>query len=402
MLWDRLESRERLKKVEIMKIYYLILLTLLVLIGFNSCSQSIHDLHFGGEKEDVLKEDTEKFRGSFYNDYESKKELESSQRHVVRDNKFFDLSPFLGNKDVQKWIRYYEGKGKYGLLQALKRGERYRPMIEAVFLDKNLPVDFYYLALIESSFIINARSHAGAVGIWQFMQATGKRYGLRVNRFVDERKDPIRASVAAASYIGDLHRVFQSWFLTLSAYSSGEGRVLRAIMTKETRDFWKLSELKALPRETRNYVPKFIAAIWVARKVEAAELAQLQGDFIAPLRGVMVSSGVNLNDIGRVAKVAIDKIKGHNPHLLQGVIPPGTSSYVLWLPKESVSSSIESAIIKLRPPKSPRSYKVKRGDNLNIIARRFGTSVKSIKRLNSMARNRINTGQIIKIPPSSS
>ncbi|MFK7823036.1 MAG: transglycosylase SLT domain-containing protein [Oligoflexales bacterium] len=339
-------------------------------------------------------------RGSFYNDYESKKEVEYLQDYEARDDKFFDLSSYLNHKEVQRWVGYYQGKGRYGLVQALKRGEKYRPMIEAIFLDKNLPVDFYYLALIESSFISNARSHAGAVGIWQFMPATGKRYGLRVNHFVDERKDPIRASVAAASYIADLHRVFQNWFLALSAYSSGEGRVLGAIMRKETRDFWRLAEQKALPRETRNYVPKFIAAIWVSRQLESSELARWKADFIEPLRGLTVSSGVSLSEISRVANVSETKVKLYNPHLKHSVIPPGTSSYVLWLPKKLVNSSLESAIVKLRPSKVSKSYKVKKGDNLHTIARRFGTNIRSIKRVNNLVRSRIYAGQVLKIPSS--
>ena len=400
MVVDCSEFRYAIKEGT-MKIDYLPLLTMLILILFSNCSQSIQDLHYGAEKEDTLSSKPNNSRGHLLSDYESKKEIESVKSNQTRDDNFFDLNPWVDNKDVQRWIKYYQGRGKYGLIGALKRGEKYRPMIEAVFLDRNLPVDFYYLALIESSYVSHARSHAGAVGIWQFMQATGKSYGLRVNRYVDERKDPIRATVAAANYIADLHRVFQSWFLTLSAYSSGEGRVLRAIMRKETRDFWKLSERKALPRETRNYIPKLIAAIYVARHLEANELAGGKTEFVPPLQGVKVASGVSLNEIARHAKIPVKNIKQYNPHLSRGVIPPGTSSYQLWLPKTLVNSSLELAMVKLRPASGARSYRVKRGDSLYAIAQRFGTSVRSLKRANKMARNRIFTGQVLKIPASS-
>ena len=381
-----------------MRLEYLPLLTFLVLFIFSNCSQSIQGFHEGLGKEESLSPGQSKNRSYLISDYEAKKEVESVKGKVNRDDRFFDLNPWIDNPEVVRWIKYYQGRGRYGLLNALKRGEKLRPMIEAVFLDKNLPVDFYYLGLIESSYINHARSHAGAVGIWQFMMATGKGYGLRVNRYVDERRDPIRATVAAASYLSDLHRVFQSWFLTLSAYSSGEGRVLRAIMKKETRDFWSLAEQKALPKETRNYVPKFIAAIYVARQIESNELADWKVDFIPPLQGIKVSSGVRLDEIAQVANIPLKVIKQYNPHFLRGVIPPGTSSYQLWIPKTLVNQHLELAMVKLKPLKEAASYRVKKGDSLYRIARKFGTNIKALKSSNKIVRSRIYEGQLLKIP----
>ena len=157
MVVDCSEFRYAIKEGT-MKIDYLPLLTMLILILFSNCSQSIQDLHYGAEKEDTLSSKPNNSRGHLLSDYESKKEIESVKSNQTRDDNFFDLNPWVDNKDVQRWIKYYQGRGKYGLIGALKRGEKYRPMIEAVFLDRNLPVDFYYLALIESSYVSHARS----------------------------------------------------------------------------------------------------------------------------------------------------------------------------------------------------------------------------------------------------
>ena len=371
-----------------------------VSVFFIGCSQHVKDLEYDAQEVEPV----EHLDGELaFVDSEAQRELESISKITSREESLIKLEPWIEEPEVKKWIKYYEGSGRKGLIRYIKRGEKYRPMIEAVLIDKGLPLDIYYIALIESGFVNSARSKASAVGMWQFMKGTGKRYGLRVNSYVDERRDPIRSAVAAASYFSDLHRVFQSWFLAFAAYSSGEGRVLNAIMRKGTRDYWKLIRAKGLPRETRDYVPKFLAAAWVARSIEEAELKD-HDEFMPTLQGVKVAAGVRLFDIASSSGVSQKIIKTYNPHLIKGVIPPGKSSYSLWLPKEKVSPALELALVKLRSRHLPSgrlpdgAYRIQNGDSLYSIARRYKTNVKTLMDLNQLKRTRLIAGQIIYLP----
>ena len=347
----------------------------------------------------------ESYNSAAYTEYEAQKEVESVKPESRREATPFDLEPWIDRPEVQMWIKQFTGPGKAGFERHLERGETLRPIIESVLIDKGMPTDLYYLALIESGFRPSARSHKAAVGVWQFMKGTGKRYGLRSNYYVDERRDPIRATIAASGYLSDLYRVFQSWFLAFSAYSTGEGRVLNAIMRHETRNYWKLLEKKALHRETRNYVPKFIAAAWVARNAEKYGI-RLPGPTPWPeLQGVRVPSGISLAKVSSVTGITLKDIKMYNPHLLRGVIPPGRSSYSLWLPKFQVSQDTELALLKLKsvrraesPALADGSYRIKRGDSLYSIARKFGVSSGELKNYNNLKSNRLIAGKYLHIP----
>lgn len=347
----------------------------------------------------------ESYNSAAYTEYEAQKEVESVKPESRREGTPFDLEPWIDRPEVQMWIKQFTGPGKPGFERHLKRGETLRPIIESVLIDKGMPTDLYYLALIESGFIPSARSHKAAVGVWQFMKGTGQRYGLRSNYYVDERRDPIRATIAASGYLSDLYRVFQSWFLAFSAYSTGEGRVLNAIMRHETRNYWKLIEKKALHRETRNYVPKFIAAAWVARNAEKYGISIPESTPWPELQGVRVPSGISLTKVSSVTGISLKDIKTYNPHLLRGVIPPGRSSYSLWLPKFQVNQDTELALLKLKPVRSAQtralangSYKIRRGDSLYSIARKFGVKTSELKNVNNLNSNRLIAGRFLHIP----
>lgn len=158
------------------------------------------------------------------------------------------------NQHVQVWIEYFTTRDKERFQRFLDRGQPYRDVVENTLEENDLPAELYYLAMIESGFRTNALSHAKAVGVWQFIPGTARRYGLRIDRHVDERRDPIRATEAAAKYLRDLYNVFGSWHLAMAAYNAGEIRVLRAVFKGRTRNFWELIEAKTLPRVTaRNF-----------------------------------------------------------------------------------------------------------------------------------------------------
>jgi len=171
-------------------------------------------------------------------------------------------------KRMQFWVEYFTQKQRDRFQRFINNGEEYRHHIEKVFVENNLPKELYFVGLIESGYYLGARSHASAVGPWQFIRGTAKRYGLRMSSEIDERQDLFKASRAAANYFKDLHNIFSSWELALAAYNAGEYGIIRRIMKHGTRDFYELSKRKLLPTETINYVPKVLAAMHVVNNAE--------------------------------------------------------------------------------------------------------------------------------------
>ena len=163
--------------------------------------------------------------------------------------------PFVVNEKVEKWIDYFTGRGKTSFQKFLDRGANYRTLIEKILVEERVPKDLYYLAMIESGFSAHATSTANAVGWWQFVGETAKRYGAKVNRYVDERRNIEVATRIGARYLKDLHNVYQSWYLAMAGYNSGEMRIFRAIIKNNTRDFWVLAKKKALPRRDTQLYP---------------------------------------------------------------------------------------------------------------------------------------------------
>ena len=187
-----------------------------------------------------------------------------------------------------------------------------------------MPKELYYLAMIESGFRNRARSRAQAVGIWQFMPRTGRHYGLRVDSYLDERMDPVRSTAAAISYLQDLYRVYQSWWLAIASYNSGEVRVLRAIMKRNTRDFFELVEEKVLPAETINYVPKFIAALYIATNHQRFGFTLKQGRSFATADFTThrIPPHVYLREIAKQAGCSVKQLREHNPAVRRMLVHP--------------------------------------------------------------------------------
>jgi membrane-bound lytic murein transglycosylase D len=328
--------------------------------------------------------------------------------------------PLEINASVEQWIQYFTVKDRERFQRFLERGEKYKPMITAVLKDQGIPTELYYQALIESGFTVQATSHAQAVGIWQFIRGTGKRYGLRTDSYVDERRDPMRATIAAALYMQDLYNVFQSWYLALGAYNAGEGRILGAIMRGKSRDFWELVRRKELPAETMNYIPKFLAATIVAHNLKKYGFEDLNAEVMPPLASVAVAAPARLSDISRLTGVSLATLREYNPHILRGITPPGDTQYRIWVPKD-VAKEVESqkeaiASVRLHGLKSPvaraksssdskrytsdgrmRYHKVRRGESLALIAQRYGITIAQLKSLNKMRSSKIYYGTTLKV-----
>jgi membrane-bound lytic murein transglycosylase D len=320
------------------------------------------------------------------------------------------------NEKVEKWIDYFTNKNPGAFQRFMDRGQPYKKLIAAVLRDRGIPTELYYLAMIESGFVLHAKSPMSAVGFWQFIPATGRRYGLRVDNYVDERRDPRRATVAASMYLSDLNNVFDSWYLALSAYNAGETRIMNAIMRGKSRDFWQLVKNKGLPSETMDYIPKFMAAFIIGTNPEKYGFRRPTAEPWEDLVAVPVPSPVSLNSIAEIINVPVATLQQSNPHLTRGMTPPGSPNYKIWVPT-AMRVAIEENQEKLAAARvaihnrplvaniggkgSPRKYhRVSRGENLALIADKYGISVAHIKKINNLRSSNIQAGMKLKIHAS--
>lgn len=270
--------------------------------------------------------------------------------------KTFDM-PIQVNKEVRNYIYYFSTDRKEVFSRYLSRSTRYLPMIKKVFAQYGLPEDLAYLAMIESGYNNKARSSANAVGMWQFIRGTGLRYGLTIDSQVDERRDPEKATHAAAKYLLDLYKQFGSWYLAAASYNCGEGRVSKEIKRNvDLKNFWDLSSNYCLPNETKNYVPQMIAATIIAKNPERYGFKGIP--YQPPLKydTVKVNEATSLQAAAVAATTSYEEISALNPELLRDATPGGT--YLLKIPpgkKEAFGKNIELARIQF-PAWSGRAY----------------------------------------------
>lgn len=245
---------------------------------------------------------------------------------------FTELQKYRDYEEVKRWIGYFTHTGRKSFAGYLERGQIYRPLIESILEQSELPKSLYYLAMIESGFTIRAASNRQAVGMWQFIPGSAERFGLQVNAHVDERLDPIRATWAATRYLKDLHNVFQSWFLAFSAYDTGERRILSAIMRKGTRNYWQLARMNAVVDETQNYVPKFLAAAIIGENLGEYGFDVVNRPVYPNLQAVLFPAATGLQYIADESGLSVEQLKAINPHVLGAALPHAVEGYRLWLP----------------------------------------------------------------------
>jgi len=315
--------------------------------------------------------------------------------------------PIEINENVEKWIRYFQGRGRPHMERYLARSTRYEALMKKVLRDNKLPEDLFYIALIESGFTSNARSTASAVGFWQFIRGTGKRYKLQINTMVDQRRDPILATQAAAEYFKDLYKIFDSWYLSMAAYNVGEGRVLKVVKKYKTHDFWELSRNKrALPGETDNYVPKYIAAKLIAKNPDKYGFEGI--DYMTPIEFDYLSfdQPVNLRLMAEKMNINYEDFKDLNPRYKGEIAPLDEGKLSLRIPPGTLQAGVEAAkmsiasVVDFVPDQNEFDHhKVKRGDTLSTIARKYRTNIAYLREINDLThKKKLRIGQRLLVP----
>jgi membrane-bound lytic murein transglycosylase D len=300
--------------------------------------------------------------------------------------------PVVLNSRVQRALFYYITRNK-GTIDAWRaRSLPYLSYMKKMFADSGLPDDLAYLPLIESGFNPKAYSRSHASGIWQFIPSTGQRYGLRSNYWLDERRDPVRATQAAIRYLKKLYNDFGHWHLALAAYNCGEGGLSRAIANRGIADYWQLK----LPAETMNYVPLYLASLIIAKD---PDFHQAPLCATVPFDTVTVSECIDLREIAAGIGASEDSLRRFNPHILRWCTPPDMSGVRLYLPPGS-TGAFTAFVSSLPDEKKVRwyRYRIRTGDNLGSIARQFKIPVDGIKSVNRLRGTRIVAGHYMFIP----
>jgi membrane-bound lytic murein transglycosylase D len=301
---------------------------------------------------------------------------------------------------VRYFINYFSKRGKPYFEKILARSGKYMPMIATVLNDEGLPEELAYLALIESAFLTSATSPQGAVGLWQFIPSTARLYGLKIDKWVDERRDPEKSTRAAAAYLKDLHGYFGRWNLTTAAYNAGPGAIGKAMQQSGAKDFWTLSRKAQLSDETRNFVPKFVAVAIIATNPEKYGFANLQYESPVEYEEVEIRRSLRVGTLAEMAEADVSTIRELNPALLGNTTPPRNESFLVKLPvgKSLVfAKAYEASNDNTLQTSQSITHEVKQGDTLISIARRYGQEVSALMMLNGLTSARLQIGQKLQI-----
>ncbi len=307
--------------------------------------------------------------------------------------------PITINKQVEFYLNIFQNRQRKYFKKWLARSGKYLPSIHREFKRAGLPQDLVYLAMIESGFNPSAYSRAHAVGLWQFIKGTGRHYGLRINSWIDERREPEKATQAAAAYLGTLYNEFGDWYLAVAAYNAGEGKIRRAIKRYKTRDFWKLAQGKYLRLETKRYVPKLIAAIIIAREPAKYGFTDIDYQSADAFERVTVPPRTDLAAVAVAAGTKTKIIRKLNIELRKNQTPPNIKAYQIKVPRGS--RELVAANLKRLQPVITTGYKthtVRKGDTIGRICRAYKLNKKTLLKANNLHSARLTGGQRLRIP----
>jgi membrane-bound lytic murein transglycosylase D len=313
--------------------------------------------------------------------------------------------PITVNRQVQYYLDLFQGKQRNYFTGWLARSARYRPFIETELAKAGLPRDLVFLAMIESGFNPSAYSCADAAGLWQFIEGTGRRYGLQVNTWVDERRQPEKATRAAIKYLSKLHREFDDWYLAVAAYNAGERRIENAITDHGTRDFWEIAATDSIFQETKRYVPKLIAAIIIGRNPERYGFTDIEYFKPQQYELIDVPAGTDLGAVAAVANTSLKKIRALNNELIKNQTPPKQGNYTLRIPtgtRELIAGNLDkyqrARTAKLVATTRFLTHTVQRGETLSQICRDYNISTTTLLKANNLRSSRLQQGLRLRIP----
>ena len=323
---------------------------------------------------------------------------------VAQDTTEAPPIPTEDNVRVQKWIDFYTGRGRGTFEMWLTRSGLYMEWMKTILRGEGLPTDLVHLVFVESGFNPQALSRSRAVGPWQFIRGTAKIFGLQVNSWIDERRDPELATQAAAHYLKHLYSIFDSWPLALASYNSGEGTVVRAIARQGTNDFWQLS----LPRETRDYVPKFLACLSIARNPEKYGFDDVPRAQPLAFETVRIPGPVDLNAVALACNASQDDLRKLNPAFLRYAAPGDRSGMVTIRVPEGSADSLVSRLgdgtVSLPTVLTPADpafvrHKVRKGETMAQVAHRYGISTADLASANGLrTKSKLHKGQMLRVP----
>ncbi|MEW6264043.1 MAG: LysM peptidoglycan-binding domain-containing protein [Thermodesulfobacteriota bacterium] len=308
--------------------------------------------------------------------------------------------PLTLNEDVKAGIEYFLTDARRFMINALSRSGRYMPMLQHNLRKKGLPPDLAYLVLIESGFRVDAVSPASAGGLWQFIPTTGRRYGLKINDWVDERMHPEKATLAAADYLADLHEMFGSWPLAAAAYNCGEGKIQAGLKKHGVTTYWELSAIPGfLPEETRRYVPLFLAAVIIAKDPARFGLTDLAEEKPEEYDEVEVNQPTDLDVIARLVGSDPSILQRLNPHLKLWCTPLDEAKYTVKVPKGAGEGFAEKyAALDPQQRFKVSFHVVKPGESLQSIAAMYQLSALTLQKYNGLGSPRVYRGQKIRLP----
>jgi len=341
------------------------------------------------------------------------------------------------NEDVNKWIKAYIKKGEYLIPSVLGLSNYYFPLFEEVFDAKGIPLELKYLAIVESALNPVAASKAGATGLWQFMYGTGKMYNLQINTLIDDRRDPIKSTYAAANFLTDLYSIYGDWTLCIAAYNCGPGNVNKAIKRSGSRNFWEMYDY--LPRETKGYVPAFIAVTYLMNFYEEHNFYPLDITLPQYTDTIQINKKLNLFQVSEVLSIPIEQLRDMNPQYKKDIVPGNIETSVLKLPYEHSLRFIEfsDSIFKYKDSiyladnvklvtkttttkstttasysdyvektpcesndlsgKTAVTYTVKSGDNYGFIANWYDISIADLKCWNDAYSDKLDVGDVLTV-----
>ncbi len=298
-------------------------------------------------------------------------------------NKYFDI-PVVYNGATKKWIKYFSGRGREHFQRYAERAGRYAPVLSKILNDQGLPRDLIFLSMAESGFQNAARSWAKAVGPWQFMPYTGKKFGLEVDFYMDERRDPLKATVAASKYLTYLFDRFGSWELAMAGYNAGEGKISRAIRRYRTKNFWKIRRGRYLKSETKNYVPKIMALAIISKNLSAFGFKDIEFQRPLDFQEIQVPANTDLYKVSLVLESDFETIKKYNPEILRWQTPPKGEAYTLRVPVGKKDLWLNREVATNVIATDYKTYQLRGYASLYNVGRKFKVPLKVLTELNGI------------------